>query len=137
MHRKFRSKYTYLFNLLFFIIRLFKAVEEEKDPQTVGFNPVKLPGFEHANVLYYGASKLGVNILTLLEARDWNKKYSATNVIISAVCPGFCATDLNNKAEGARSAELGADSILHAVYTQNLENGQFWRDGSRLPLEAN
>ena len=63
------------------------------------------------------------------------KKYSAKHVIVSAVCPGFCATDLNNNAEGGRSAELGADSILHAVYTQNLENGQFWRDGSLLPME--
>ncbi|CAF1587267.1 unnamed protein product [Didymodactylos carnosus] len=115
---------------------LFTAVEDGKDPQTVGFNPVKLPNFEHLNILYYSASKLGVNILTRLEARDWNKKYSAKNVIVSAVCPGFCATELNNNAEGGRSAELGADSILHAVYTQNLENGQFWRDGSLLPLES-
>jgi NAD(P)-dependent dehydrogenase (short-subunit alcohol dehydrogenase family) len=75
-------------------------------------------------------------MLTRLEARDWNKKYSTKNVIISAVCPGFCATDLNKNAPGARSAELGADSILHAVYTQNLENGQFWRDGSLMPLES-
>ncbi len=111
-------------------------MKEEKDPQTVGFNPIKLPGWEHANVLYYCVSKLGINILTRLEARDWDKKYSAKNVIISAVCPGFCATDLNNKAEGARPAELGADSILHAVYTENLQNGQFWRDGSLLPLES-
>ena len=115
---------------------MFKAVEKGEDPKTVGFEPIKLPGFENANVLYYCLSKLGLNILTILEARDWNKKYSAKNVIISAVCPGFCATDLNNKAPGARSPELGADSILHAVYTENLENGQFWRDGSRLPLEA-
>ena len=71
-----------------------------------------------------------------MQARDWNKKYSSKNVTVSAVCPGFCATDINNQAEGGRSAELGADSILHAVYTENLENGQFWRDGARLPFEA-
>lgn len=117
-------------------VPLFKAVEQGQDPQTVGFLPIKLPGFENINVLYYCASKLGVNMLTRIEARDWNKKYSAKNVIISAVCPGFCATDLNNNAAGARSAELGADSILHAVNTANLENGQFWRDGNQLPLES-
>ena len=44
---------------------------------------------------------------------------------------------MNGNAQGARPAELGADSILHAIYTDNLENGQFWRDGIRLPLEAN
>jgi NAD(P)-dependent dehydrogenase (short-subunit alcohol dehydrogenase family) len=86
-------------------------------------------------LVYYCASKLGVNILTRLEARDWDKKYSTKNVTISAVCPGFCATDLNNRAPGTRSPELGADSILHVVYTENLGNGQFWRDGSRLLLE--
>ena len=109
-------------------------MEDGKDPQTVGFNPVRLPDFEHIDILFYGASKLGVNILTRLEAHDWSKKYAAKNVIISAVCPGFCATDLNNYADGGRSAELGADSILHAVYTQNLESGQFWRDGSVVPI---
>ena len=119
------------------ILRLFKAVEKGQDPKTVGIEPIVLPGFEHANSVYYCVSKLGLNILTALEARDWKKKYSAKNVIISAVCPGFCATDLNNKAESARSPELGADSVLHAVYTKDLENGQFWRDGSRLSLEDN
>ena len=119
------------------IFRLFEAVKDGKDPKTVGFGPLQFPGFEGDSPLFYGASKLGLNILTLLEARDWKKKYSAENVIISAVCPGFCATDINDKAQGGRSAELGADSILHAVYTENLENGQFWRDGIRLPLEAN
>ncbi|CAF4302910.1 unnamed protein product, partial [Adineta steineri] len=114
---------------------LIKTVEEGKDPKTVGFNPLILQGLNNFFASYYGASKLGVNILTRIEARDWEKKYSAKNVIISAVCPGFCATDINDNAQGGRSAELGADSILHAVYTENLENGQFWRDGSQLPLE--
>jgi NAD(P)-dependent dehydrogenase (short-subunit alcohol dehydrogenase family) len=121
--------------LLFFIRRLFKAVEVGKDPVTVGFKPVKIPGFENYCIVFYGASKLGVNILTRLEVRDWHKKYSAKNVTISAVCPGYCTTDLSNNAEDARSAGLGADSILHAVYTQDLKNGQFWRDGSCLSLE--
>ncbi|CAF3729552.1 unnamed protein product [Rotaria sordida] len=115
---------------------LFKAVEEGKDPKTVGFDPIKYSALENFYLLYYCASKLGVTILTRLEARDWNKKYSTKNITISAVCPGFCTTDLNNKAQGTRSPELGADSILYAVYTENLENGQFWRDGSRLPLES-
>lgn len=135
MSRKFTYKRTIARSI--FIFRLFTAVEDGKDTKTAGFNPIDMPGFEGDGILYYSASKLGLNILTLLEARDWKKKYSAKNVIISAVCPGFCATDMNGRAQGARSAELGADSILHAVYTQNLENGQFWRDGNRLTLEEN
>ncbi|CAF1269007.1 unnamed protein product [Adineta ricciae] len=114
---------------------LFKAVEEGKDPDTVGFDPIEYPGLRDAYLVYYAASKLGVTVLSRLEARDWDKNYSTKNVIISSVCPGFCSTDLNNKAEGARPPELGADSILHCVYTENLENGQFWRDGKKLSLE--
>ncbi|UJR12551.1 hypothetical protein I4U23_016727 [Adineta vaga] len=52
----------------------------------------------------------------------------------NAVCPELCSTDLSNKAEGGRSPEIGADSILYCVYTEKLENGQFWRDGNQLSL---
>ncbi|CAF4203085.1 unnamed protein product, partial [Rotaria sp. Silwood2] len=115
---------------------LFKATEEGNDPKMAGFDHIKSPSLEDFYLLYYCASKLGVNILTRLKVRDWDKKYSTKNATISAVCPGFCATDLNSKAQGARSPKLGADSILHGVYTENLENEQFWRDGSRLPLKS-
>lgn len=112
---------------------MFQAVQEGKDPQTVGFNSTEGVVFNDANVFYYSASKLGVNMLTRIEARDWNKKYGAKNVLISAVCPGFCATDLNQNAEGGRPAALGADSILHVVYnSEHLENALFWKDGERL-----
>lgn len=43
---------------------------------------------------------------------------------------------MNDKSERARPPALGADSILYTVYTENLENGQLWRDGSHLPLES-
>ncbi|CAF1623776.1 unnamed protein product, partial [Adineta ricciae] len=98
---------------------LFRVVQEGNDFKTIGFNLVKIPNFDDYFALYYGASNLGANILTLLCVQ------------------GFCATDINNRADGGRPAELGADSILHAVYTENLENGQFSKGGTRLPLEAN
>lgn len=104
---------------------MFQVIEKGQDPKTIGYDPMIIPNYNNNNYLFYFVSKLSLNILTALEARDWNKKYSAKNVIISAVCPGFCATDINNKAEGGRSPELGADSVLHVVYTENLENGQF------------
>jgi hypothetical protein len=53
----------------------------------VGFQPITLPGFETANYLYYCVSKLGLNILTGLEARDWNKKYSAKNGVLVKDAP--------------------------------------------------
>ncbi|CAF1631705.1 unnamed protein product [Adineta ricciae] len=103
----------------------------------VTFKKEMIPNFDDYFALYYGASNLGINILIRSQASDRNKKYTAKNVIVSAVCPDFCATDINNRAEGGRPAELGADSILHAVYSENLENGQFSKDGTRLPFEAN
>jgi NAD(P)-dependent dehydrogenase (short-subunit alcohol dehydrogenase family) len=87
----------------------------------------------HQLLVAYGVSKIAVNILTRIEARDW--KYPGKNVIISAICPDFCQTDMNSKSADGRPPEMGADSILHGVYDENIENGQFWRDGRHFPYE--
>ena len=87
----------------------------------------------HQLLVFYGVSKIVVNILTRLEARDW--KYPGKNVIISAICPGYCQTDMNGKAVDARPAEMGVDSILHGVYDEKIESGRFWRDGKHFPYE--
>ncbi|CAF0889135.1 unnamed protein product [Adineta ricciae] len=81
----------------------------------------------------YGISKAALNALTQIEAREWN---SAKNRLVLSVSPGFCATDMTSHASNARSPELGADSILHAIYTpaNELHNGGFYRDGIELPL---
>ncbi|CAF1404648.1 unnamed protein product [Adineta ricciae] len=79
----------------------------------------------------YSVSKAALIALTRIEAREYSHK---KNISIYAVCPGFCATDLNNNAAGARSASLGADSILYMINTptNELENGGFYRDGEKL-----
>ena len=82
----------YLLKFLLLILRLYKAIEKGQDPKTVGYDPMIIPNYDNINYIFYFLSKLGLNILTALEARDWKKKYSAKNVIISAVCPGFCFT---------------------------------------------
>ncbi|CAF1640415.1 unnamed protein product [Adineta ricciae] len=81
----------------------------------------------------YGISKAALNALTQIEAREWN---SSKNRLVLSVSPGFCATDMTSHASDARPPELGADSILHAVYTpaNELHNGGFYRDGIELPL---
>lgn len=81
----------------------------------------------------YGISKVALNALTQIEAREWA---ATKNLLVIAVTPGYCATDMTFNAATARSPELGADSILHAVYTprEQLVNGGFYRDGNRLPL---
>ena len=80
--------------------------------------------------LIYGLSKAALIALTKIEARQWS---GADNVLILSVTPGLCATDLSNHAPGARSPELGADSILHPVNapTKQLKNGQFYYDGEQ------
>jgi len=81
----------------------------------------------------YGVSKAVLNALTQIEAREWS---AAKNLLVISVSPGFCATDMTQHSSDARSPELGADSILHAVNTPHneLENGGFYRDGKQLPL---
>ncbi|CAF1188484.1 unnamed protein product [Rotaria sp. Silwood1] len=81
----------------------------------------------------YGISKAALNALTQIEAREWS---ISKNLLVVSVSPGFCATDMTQYASDARSPEIGADSILHAVNTpQNeLQNGGFYRDGKQLSL---
>ncbi|UJR20147.1 hypothetical protein I4U23_023279 [Adineta vaga] len=79
----------------------------------------------------YGVSKMALNTLTKIEARQWS---NTKNLLFLSVTPGFCATDMTNHASDARSAEAGADSILYVVNApQNeLQNGGFYRDGLQL-----
>ena len=82
--------------------------------------------------LIYGLSKTSLIALTQIEARQWS---GAKNVLVVSVCPGYCATDINNHGPGARPVELGADSILHVVNApaNELENGRFYQDGQVKP----
>ncbi|CAF1290195.1 unnamed protein product [Didymodactylos carnosus] len=93
--------------------------------EKLGYNS-KLP------YLIYGTSKAALIALTRVEAREWS---GAQNVLVLSVTPGLCKTDIIDHAPGARSAELGADSILFPVNapTNELENGQFYEDGQQKP----
>jgi NAD(P)-dependent dehydrogenase (short-subunit alcohol dehydrogenase family) len=75
--------------------------------------------------LSYGVSKAALIALTRVEARQHS---GAKKVFIYSVGPGYCATDINNHGPGARSTELGADSILYVTDTSDreLENGAFY-----------
>ncbi|CAF1357039.1 unnamed protein product [Didymodactylos carnosus] len=80
----------------------------------------------------YTVSKAALIALFSIQAREYcNDK----NISIYAVCPGFCTTDLNDKAAGGRSLAIGADSILYVINTptNELENGAFYQDDKKLP----
>ncbi|CAF1096953.1 unnamed protein product [Adineta steineri] len=82
--------------------------------------------------LSYGVSKAALIALTRIAARQ---DYGDKNLFIYSVNPGYCSTDLSNHGQGARPAELGADSILYVIKTphEELENGAFYQDGKKLP----
>ena len=73
---------------------------------------------------------------TALTQIDACESSIAKNLLVLSITPGFYATDMTKHASDARSPEIGADSILHAINTpQNeLQNGGFYRDGKQLPL---
>ncbi|UJR12159.1 hypothetical protein I4U23_016336 [Adineta vaga] len=107
------------------LVEDFLSAYESNHLEQIGYSPdLPLPA--------YGVSKAALIALTRVEALKYchDKKIS-----IYAVCPGFCATDLNDHATGARSAALGADSILYVIDTQEnqLENGAFYQDEKQLP----
>jgi NAD(P)-dependent dehydrogenase (short-subunit alcohol dehydrogenase family) len=103
------------------LLKEFISALESNSVGKLGYN-------DKSPFLIYGLSKAALIALTRIEARQWS---GAKNVLVLAVCPGYCATDLNHHGAGARPAELGADSILHPVNApaNELVNGQFYQDG--------
>lgn len=96
--------------------------------EELGYHVESLPAL-------YGVSKLALNALTYIQARDWS---TTKRLTIVSVSPGFCATDMtqNQNTATARSPELGADSIMNAILIspENIVNGGFYRDGQLLPF---
>ena len=103
------------------LLQEYIAALESKTADQVGYN-TKFP------ILSYGVSKAALIALTHVEARQWS---GAKNVLILAVCPGYCDTDLTNHGAGSRPAEIGADSMLHPVNApaNTLIDGEFYQDG--------
>ena len=100
----------------------------------IGTNSLKSLGYNSQSKFFvYGVTKAALNALTQVEAREWS---TTKNLLVVGVTPGFCATDMTGYAASARSAILGADSILYVVNTSRneLENGGFYYDGKRIPL---
>jgi NAD(P)-dependent dehydrogenase (short-subunit alcohol dehydrogenase family) len=62
----------------------------------------------------------------------WLRKYAAAHpeVRFAAVCPGYCATDLNH-FQGFRSASAGGESIVWPLLNE-FESGKFYQDGKAM-----
>jgi NAD(P)-dependent dehydrogenase (short-subunit alcohol dehydrogenase family) len=68
----------------------------------------------------YGTSKLGVNMLTRILARDIELSNPGQDVVINCMCPGWCKSDMAGYERPPRSAAQGADT---AIYLATLEKG--------------
>ena len=64
----------------------------------------------------------------------WARHFAETEtkVPIAIVCPGYCATELNNWS-GPRSAEVGGISVAWPLLN-DFKTGHFYQDGKDLPI---
>lgn len=76
----------------------------------------------------YAASKASVNALTALFAIE----FGSSGITVNAVCPGYCATDLNGNS-GPRSAAQGAQIALKVALASNPGTGQLLEDEGVVP----
>ncbi|CAF1273970.1 unnamed protein product [Adineta steineri] len=108
------------------LVEDFISAIETNTLENIGYNT-------KSEVLVYGVTKMALNALTQIEAREWS---TTKNLVIVSVTPGFCSTDMTQHASEARPAELGAYSILYVVnaHQNELINGAFYRDGKQIPL---
>ncbi len=82
-----------------------------------------------AKYLGYSASKAALNMMTVqlaYELRD-------TNIKVNSVCPGYCATDINNN-QGVDTAEDGAiEPVKMALLDKSGPTGQYSSRERALP----
>ena len=81
----------------------------------------------------YGVSKVAVSALTRIHARDFGNDTSspgANGVLINAMCPGWCKTDMAGHSRPPRTAAEGADTavFLATLPVGTLDNGKFFSD---------
>ncbi len=79
--------------------------------------------------LGYCTSKSALNSMTI----QFAKELKETPVKVNAICPGYCATDLNNHS-GPRTAAQGAvAAIQYATLGPDGPTGGYFNEDGRLP----
>lgn len=87
----------------------------------------------------YSMTKIAVNVLTRIQQKEIDNDKSRSGIIVSAMCPGYCKTDMTNHG-GLLSAEQGADT---AVYLALLpadfsgQRGSFWAERNLIKIDGN
>lgn len=80
------------------------------------------------NIWQYASSKAAVNALTVLFATA----FAEQGISVNAVCPGYCATDLNGQS-GPRSPEQGAQIALKLALAPEPGTGRYVDDAGVVP----
>jgi NAD(P)-dependent dehydrogenase (short-subunit alcohol dehydrogenase family) len=79
--------------------------------------------------LGYNTSKSALNAMTI----QFAKELKDTSIKVNAICPGYCATDLNGNS-GPRSAAQGAvAAIEYATIGEDGPTGGYFNDEGRVP----
>jgi NAD(P)-dependent dehydrogenase (short-subunit alcohol dehydrogenase family) len=79
--------------------------------------------------LGYNTSKSALNSMTI----QFAKELKDTPIKVNAICPGYCATDINGNS-GPRSAAQGAvAAIQYATIGDDGPTGGFFNDEGRVP----
>jgi NAD(P)-dependent dehydrogenase (short-subunit alcohol dehydrogenase family) len=81
------------------------------------------------SILGYNTSKTALNSITVQFANELKD----TPIKVNAICPGYCATDLNGNS-GPRTAAQGAvAAIQYATIGEDGPTGGYFNDEGRMP----
>ncbi|KAJ3110899.1 hypothetical protein HK100_002876 [Physocladia obscura] len=104
-----------------------KLVEFAQDYQ----QPTKKYGWPSPEKTFgtYGISKTLLTAYTRLLAAE------KRDLHVVAVCPGYCATDLNQNS-GFRSVVVGGSSIIWPILNPGFTEGLLYQDGEAMPFSG-
>ncbi len=86
----------------------------------------------------YGVSKLGVNILTRIQARTISKYApNSPGILVNSCCPGWCKSDMAGWERPPQTAAQGADTpVFLALLPEGSKlNGQFVAERKPISLQ--
>lgn len=85
--------------------------------------------YDGVNLLGYNTSKTALNAVTV----QFAKELRGTSVKVNSICPGYCATDLNDH-KGHRTAEQGAVAAIRlATIGEDGPSGGYFNEDGELP----
>ncbi len=83
------------------------------------------PSQTYATYAEYAVSKLAINILTTIQARD-HPYDKDTDVLINACCPGACLTDMAGP-HATKSAAQGAETPVFSGFDSTRPRATAWK----------